>query len=214
MQLGDLNDEIQTRLANTFVNYKENSFVDNNFIEYSIEDSDNFIRVENTSNTMRLEAKIDDSLVKDLLNVANTYKESIFDDLIGSYNVGKVSITLMGDQHYDYDGNTDELSRIYSVEFKYSLSKNNHYFPEENYIIIGVNPETKEITKITSKIALIQEDNEIIDTEKVSTDLENYISGDATKNYFAIYSLINKQYRPAIYSIGAEDDHFILVKQY
>ncbi len=72
--------------------YKDNSFIDNNFIEYSVEYGDNFIRVENTSNTMRLEAKLDDNSVKDLLNIANSYKESIFDDLISDYNVGKVTV--------------------------------------------------------------------------------------------------------------------------
>jgi hypothetical protein len=214
MQLDDLNNEIETRLANIFDDYKDNSFVDNNFIEYSVEDGNNFIRVENTSNTMKLEAKLDDNIVKDLLDITNSYKESVFDGLINHYNVGKVTVTLIGDQHYDYDGNIDELSRIYRVDFKYSLTKNNHYFPEENYIIIGINPLTKEITKVRSRITPVIEDNEVIDNKMVRTDLENYRNSDKSKTYFSVYNLVDNQYRPAIFSLESNDNAFKLVKQY
>ncbi len=200
-------DYLNNKLLGSIIDFTQDSYntrlYENvNKIKYGNVDFNNYIELENISETIHPEFASQESLISSLFkdNIVNVY-DTIFSEVISNYNynINSITVTYITDQHYSPEGSPDELSKVYEIDFKFNIAVNNHNFIENNEIIIGINPATYEITKIKSKILSLMP-TETIDKD-INVILENYIDGDKENNgkYYSRYVKIGDDYTAIIF---------------
>jgi hypothetical protein len=209
---GFVTDGITSNLLSYFKINEDDVFVGESLISYSKADENNFLTMNFDKDSSIWDVFIDDNLVYSLKNNSDIFYENNIQSIVDTYNyeILNVNLSLIADRHYDYEGNADDEVGVYEVIFTYNLSNNGNPFLEENYVKIGVNPVTGDITSIKTKIMPIGESNEIIDYKLIDNDFNDLVSQNG-EIYYKAYYKTNNQYRPAIYKIDTSDIEVVKV---
>ena len=180
-------------------------------VRYSAENvEDNYILIDRTENRFELDNKIIDSYYQQ----AEIFYNDIF-SVLKSYQVLSVKTSFIYNQHFDANYEKDSKVYLNQVIFNFELGYNGHHFINNNYVQIGIDALTGDITSVKSKLLSIEETGEIVLKSKIDQYVDSLPKENNIK-YRKVYFLdkASGKIRPTVISVNLKTTEFKVLKQF
>jgi len=204
----NLNQEIIKSIS-SYIGKSENIKMYSNKITFN-KDVDDYLFVEGNN----VDSILTDSLIKELRSVVDDAYDSIFTNILKNYNyeISSIKTIPLIFSHFNNE-NVNDYNTINEIVFNFTLSYKGYPFIEKNFITIGINPETKEITTIKSRLLALRPVSTINNSQ-----IENYFAKlieTDEQSYTISYILTEDEtYHVAILSFNKLTVEFNIIKVY